>query len=173
MSRDRQPAGPDGWPAALLAALCISCAAPPAQAAPTGDSASEALAADEDYLVGRAALKAQDWAQAVLRLRRAAQRQPDDADLQSDLGFAYRKLRRFEPAFSHYKRALMIDPRHRSAHEYIGEAYLMVEDLAGAERHLAALRDICLLPCEEFDDLSQAVAAFRARRPIGAVMPQR
>lgn len=29
-------------------------------------------------------------------------------------------------AFKHYQRALQLDPRHLGAHEYIGEAYLML-----------------------------------------------
>ena len=59
--------------------------------------------------------------------------------------------------------AIALNPRHRGAHEYIGEAYLMVGDLASAEKHLAALREICLLPCEELGDLEKAVIAYRAR----------
>ena len=53
--------------------------------------------------------------------------------------------------------------RSRGAHEYIGEAYLMVNDLPNAEKHLAALRQICLLPCEELDDLDKAVTAYKKR----------
>lgn len=42
----------------------------------------------------------------------------------------------------------MLDPRHRGAHEYIGETYLLAGDVNGAEKHLAALKEICLLPCQ-------------------------
>jgi tetratricopeptide (TPR) repeat protein len=94
----------------------------------------------------------------------AARRDPDSADLQNYLGYANRKQRQFDAAFRHYKRALELDPRHRGAHEYIGEAYLETNDLAGAERHLAALRGICLLPCEELTDLEKAVAQYKAKR---------
>jgi Flp pilus assembly protein TadD len=101
----------------------------------------------------------------VSRLQRAEVRNPDNADLQNYLGFAYRNLGQLDSAFSHYKRALALDPRHRGAHEYIGEAYLIVDDLAGAERHLAALRDICLLPpCEALDDLAAAIKTWQAKR---------
>ena len=68
-----------------------------------------------------------------------------------------------DKAFEHYKRALMIEPHHRGAHEYIGEAYLMVGDVAGAEKHLTALRSICLLPCEELTDLEKAISEHRAQ----------
>src|SRR6185437_1797156 len=80
------------------------------------------------------------------------------ADQQNDLGYAHRNLRQFDAAFRHYKRAIELEPRHRGAHEYIGEAYLMVGDVPNAERHLAALRAICLLPCEELTDLEKAFA---------------
>jgi tetratricopeptide (TPR) repeat protein len=91
-------------------------------------------------------------------------RNPDHADLHNDLGFAYRNLKQYDAAFEHYKRALAIDPRHRSAHEYIGEAYLMVGDEKSAQRHLQALRDICLLGCEELKDLEEAFARYRQRK---------
>ena len=100
----------------------------------------------------------------TLRLRRLSfveKRHPDHADLQNSLGYAYRNLRQYDLAFKHYRRAIELDPRHRGAHEYIGEAYLMTGDLASAERHLAALKSICLLPCEELKDLERAIAQYR------------
>jgi tetratricopeptide (TPR) repeat protein len=69
------------------------------------------------------------------------------------LGYSYRNLKQYDLAFKHYQRAIELDPRHRGAHEYIGETYLLTGDLAGAEKHLAALKDICLLPCDELKDL--------------------
>jgi hypothetical protein len=65
----------------------------------------------------------------------------------------------------HYQRALQLDPRHRGAHEYIGEAYLIANNLAKAEEHLASLQRICLIPCEEYEDLKKAVSDYRARAP--------
>ena len=38
----------------------------------------------------------------------------------------------------------------------------MVDDLANAEAQLAALKDICQIPCEEYADLDSAIAAYRA-----------
>jgi hypothetical protein len=40
-----------------------------------------------------------------------------------------------------------------------------VGDLPNAEKHLAALRDICLLPCDELADLEKAIAEYR-KRPL-------
>ena len=90
-------------------------------------------------------------------------RHPDHADLQNYLGYAHRNLRQFDAAFRHYKRAIELEPRHRGAHEYIGEAYLMVGDLANAEKHRAQLQAICLLGCEELEDLDKAIAAYKAK----------
>jgi hypothetical protein len=61
----------------------------------------------------------------------------------------------------HYERAIDLDPRHRGAHEYIGETYLLVGDLAAAQRHLEALRGICLLGCEELTDLQEAIDRYK------------
>lgn len=64
--------------------------------------------------------------------------------------------------FKHYEEALRINPKHRAAHEYTGEAYLIVNDLPKAKQHLAALDRLCFLPCEEYRDLKKAVAAYEA-----------
>ena len=119
---------------------------------------------DEDYAAGKRAAERKDWAEAVRLFERTEKRYPEKADLQNNLGFSYRNLKQYDLAFKHYKRALELDPRHRGAHEYIGEAYLMTGDLPNAQKHLAALREICLLPCEELADLERAIAQYRTRR---------
>ena len=119
------------------------------------------MVADADYAAGLAALKANNYAGALPRFLNALKRFPDSADLHNELGYTFRKLGRLDKAFEHYKRALAIDPRHRGAHEYIGEAYLMTGDVASAEKHLDAIRTICTLPCEEMNDLQAAIEAHR------------
>jgi Flp pilus assembly protein TadD len=138
-------------------ALCPTVAADPFEADP--DLATR----DEDYAAGRRALEKEQWADAARLFERSAVRNPDHADLQNVLGFTYRNLKRYDLAFKHYERAIALDPRHRGAHEYIGETYLLTGDLKGAERHLAALREICLLPCDELKDLERAIARHKAR----------
>src|SRR5262249_59583319 len=100
---------------------------------------------------------------AITAFSSAALRDTRNADIQNYLGYAYRQTGRLELAFKHYERALQLDPRHRGAHEYIGEAYLMVNDLPKAEEHLTALKKICLLSCEEYRDLRKAIAEYRQR----------
>lgn len=143
---------------AAIAASATIAAADPYEADP------DLAARDEDYAAGKRAGEKKDWAEAARLFTRAELRHPDHADLQNILGFSYRNLKQYELAFKHYRRAIDLDPRHRGAHEYIGETYLMTGDLAGAQRHLAALKDICLLPCEELRDLERAIAEYRGRK---------
>ena len=69
-------------------------------------------------------------------------------------------MRQLGPAIGHYQQALMLNPRHRSAHEHLGEAYLVLGEPTKSEQHLAALENLCLLPCQEYDDLKRAIAAY-------------
>jgi Flp pilus assembly protein TadD len=155
------------------AALGLLAAAWGAHAAPSDDADDQALLADPDYAAAVVALKAGNSAAALPRLVQALKRFPDNANLHNELGFAYRNARQMDKAFEHYRRALDINPQHRSAHEYIGEAYLMVGNVAAAERHLASLRSICLLPCEELRDLEKAIASHRAITTPPAPTPAR
>ena len=118
---------------------------------------------DPEYAAGKAAIAAKDWGAAIRSLSSAALRDTRNADIENDLGYAYRRSGQLQLAFTHYQRALRLNPRHRGAHEYIGEAYLMTDNLTMAEEHLAILRQICLIPCEEYGDLEKAVASYRAR----------
>src|SRR5262245_37704360 len=127
----------------------------------------EAAASDPEYAAGKQALDRKDWGEAARRFKQAALRDPDNADLQNYLGYSYRHLGQLDVAFEHYRRALELNPRHRGAHEYAGEAYLMVGNLARAEEHLAALRQICLLPCDELGDLDREITAYRKRTGAG------
>ena len=116
---------------------------------------------DPDFADGKKALAAGDWNAAITALTLAALRDPQSADIQNYIGYAYRRLRNLELALTHYHFAVALNPRHRSAHEHLGEAYLVNGDLAKAKAHLAALEDICLIPCVEYVDLQVAIAAYK------------
>ena len=149
--------------AAALAMIATVIGVPLSAVADPSETKPDATSNDSDYAAGKQALDRKDWAEAVTRFRQAALRDPDNADLQNYLGFSYRNLGQLDLAFQHYRRALELNPRHRGAHEYAGEASLMAGDLARAEQHLAALRQICLLPCEELGDLERQIAAYRKK----------
>ena len=143
---------------ATLALTAVAARAEPYEVDP------DLAARDEDYAAGKRAVDRKDWDEAVRRFKLAERRHPEQADLQNILGYAHRNLKQYDLAFVHYKRAIEIEPRHRGADEDIGEPYLLTGDLAGAEKHLDALRQICLLPCDELRDLDKAVAQYRAKR---------
>ena len=149
--------------AAAIALVVLAAMAPGARADPE-ETDPDASKRDEDYAAGKKYMEEKDWARALERFKRAEVRNPDNADLQNYIGYSKRNLKQYDLAFKHYKRAIELNPRHRGAHEYIGEAYLMTDDLASAQKHLQALKEICLLPCEELTDLERAVAAYRAKR---------
>lgn len=136
---------------------------PAAAGADATDEAAPGTKLDPDYAAGKAAIEAKNWEAAVRSLSSAALRDTRNADIQNYLGYAYRHTGKLDLAFRHYQRALELNPRHRGAHEYVGEAYLMVDNLAKAEEHLARLQQICLIPCEEYTDLKTAIAAYRQR----------
>jgi len=148
---------------AWLIASVLSLMAGRGAAAPSEEGDEQALIADAEYAAGLAALKADRYSVALPHFLDALKRFPGAASLHNELGYTFRKLGRLDKAFEHYKRALAIDPRHRGAHEYIGEAYLMAGDVASAEKHLEALRSICTLPCDEMRELQAAVDAHRRR----------
>jgi hypothetical protein len=54
-------------------------------------------------------------------------------------------------------------PKHRGAHEYIGEAYLMVGNVAKAKEHLAQLDKLCFFGCSEYSELKKAISEHETK----------
>ena len=115
---------------------------------------------------GRKAIEAKDYKAAVGYLTKAVQEEPDNPDAQNMLGYSYRKVGTFDKSMEHYKRALKIDANHRSAHEYLGELYLDMNQLDNAEKQLAALKKACPFfgKCEEYEDLRAAIDKYKATK---------
>jgi len=135
-----------------------------------GDSSSSnwssgSKAEDPAVKTAKGAIAAGDYASAQLALKVALATDPSNADLHNLYAYSIRKGANPDMAlvFKHYQEALRIDPKHRGAQEYIGEAYLMVGNLPKAKEHLAALDKICFFGCEEYDMLKKAVAAYEAK----------
>jgi tetratricopeptide (TPR) repeat protein len=74
-------------------------------------------------------------------------------DVLTYLGFANRKLKRYDKAREWYEAALTIAPNHLGAIEYYGELKLEMGDAAGARRHLARLDALCAFGCQQADEL--------------------
>lgn len=147
-----------------LLLVCALAAAWPAFAVDNSPSPPPPTAQDR-MSNARRALAARDWNVAQRELITVVRAEPNNADAHNLLAYSYRK--RPQPditkAFEHYYIALRIDPRHKGAHEYIGEAYLMEKRLPEAEKHLAELEKICGGPaCDEYKELAKSIEAFKA-----------
>jgi tetratricopeptide (TPR) repeat protein len=123
---------------------------------------SPAPAAPSDPVIERyqQAAGKQDWPAAAGVLREAVAKDPANARYHNL--YAYSLRRGPSPdmslVFKHYNEALRIDPEHRGAHEYIGEAYLMVGNLDKAKEHLKVLDRLCFFPCDEHTQLKRAIS---------------
>jgi Flp pilus assembly protein TadD len=152
----------------FAAALVFAGALPGALAAdtPTEPTPAAAPAKIDRMASGRAAIKSADWKKAISEFSAAVKDQPGNADAHNLLAFSFRKQATpdLPKAFEHYNTALKLNPNHKGAHEYIGEAYLMDKQPAKAEEHLARLKTICGgTACEEYDDLAKSLAAYKAK----------
>jgi hypothetical protein len=144
----------------LGAVIALTGSLPVANAA-----TSDPTPSDPEWLITvRQELKARQFDAALVTLRKAGD--ATSAEWHNLMGYALRS--RTPPdlasAETHYRKALEIEPRHRSALEYYGELFLMKNDLAGAEAMLERLGKACRFGCEELRDLRAAVARYKSAR---------
>ena len=158
---------------AALTIVLLGTAFGTAQAADSGGSSSpppawgSAKSENAALKSAQAALAGGDVAAAQAQLKTAVAAEPGNADLHNLYAYSIRKGANPDMTlvFKHYEEALRLDPKHRGAHEYIGEAYLMVGNPAKAKEHLAALDKLCTFSCAEYDMLKKAIAAYDAKAP--------
>jgi Tfp pilus assembly protein PilF len=115
----------------------------------------------------RTAIQAKNWPAAITELKAAVKDEPRNADAHNLLAYSFRKQAKpdLPQAFEHYRIALKLNPDHKGAHEYIGEAYLMDKKPAEAEKHLTELQRICgNTTCEEYVDLARAIAQYKQQK---------
>ena len=144
----------------ILTGLLVSGAALAADTGPAREEPGDALLSQ-----AKEAVKRQDWTAAQNLLREAVAVNPGSADMHNLYAYSLRKSANpdMNLVFKHYNEALKIDPKHRGAHEYIGEAYLMVGNVAKAKEHLATLDRLCFFPCSEHAELKKAIAAHEGK----------
>jgi len=158
-----------GLMAAIFAAASAASAfAPMAHAAGGSEEPGTRSAWGKDPVVEQLQgyVKNKEWQRAAAYMKGELAKKPESADYHNLYAFAVRKGPNPDMAlvFKHYNEALRIDPKHRNAHEYIGEAYLMVNNLAKAKEHLAVLDRLCAFGCEEYTELKKAVADYEAKK---------
>jgi hypothetical protein len=72
-----------------------------------------------------------------------------------------------------YQKAISLNPDHRGVNEYMGELYLMLNDLPKAEERLATLDRLCFFGCVEYTDLKHAIADYKVKKGLAqkAMLP--
>ncbi len=144
----------------LCALLVPGAAFAAADTSPSGDPV--------DPVLERAAQASarSDWAAAQAILKDAVAQKPGNAEYHNMYAYNLRKGANPDMSlvFKHYNEALRIEPKHRGANEYLGEAYLMVNNLPKAKEQLAALDKLCFLSCKEYSELKKSIAEYEAKR---------
>lgn len=105
-----------------------------------------------------------DYSGALKNFSSVVKADPGNADGIAYLGLALEKVDRPDLAFKSYRRALLIDPHHREAHEFLGSYFLTRDEPAKARKLLARLRDLCPFGCAEETGLGRAIADYEAQR---------
>ena len=149
-------------------ALALALAAGPALANDSGGYAPPAaLMTDSGAMTrARAAIDARDYPSAIAILYKIVQAESGNADAANLLGFSYRMLGQYREAFYYYDKALALDPKHKGALEYEGEAYLETDQLPKAEANLASLKSACAGGCVELGQLQAAIDRYKAKTKI-------
>ena len=150
----------------VLAVLLGAIGAPSAAVAAGSDDTSGTDRTRSEYEQAVELVEAADYEDAIRILDGLERDESGNADVLNMLGYAHRKLGRVETAFDYYRRALAIQPRHLGANEYLGELYLETEELEKAEALLGVLASACPSGCEERDELSEAIDAYKAARGL-------
>jgi Flp pilus assembly protein TadD len=118
-----------------------------------------------DMTIGYQAIDAGEYDAAIAFFETILVDHPRTAEAFNQLGYINRRLQNFDQAFVLYSKALDLDPGHTGAHNYVGESYLEVGDLAMAEYHLGQLDLLCLFGCQDYSELEQAVALYKVNNP--------
>ena len=149
-----------------LAVLLGAIGAPSAAVAAGADDTSGTDRTRSAYEQAVKLVEAADYEDAIQALEKLARKESGNANVLNMLGFAHRKLGRVETAFDYYRKALAIEPRHLGANEYLGELYLETGELDKAEERLGELAIACPSGCEERDELSEAIDAYKDARGL-------
>jgi len=121
------------------------------------DGKSAALTDEDLYLAaGEFVLEAR-YAEALPLLLRIKDRNtPQVLNL---IGYSTRKLGDIDKGIDYYRQALAVDPDYTKARQYLGEAYLLKNDVGKAKEQLDEIADRCGGSCEEYKLLVAAIAA--------------
>jgi tetratricopeptide (TPR) repeat protein len=107
---------------------------------------------DDDYVRARALIMSGDYAAGIAAMR--ALGRDDNPEVANFIGFASRKLGRYEDSKVWYERALAADPNHVRTWSYYGMWHAEQGNMLKARDHLEKIQAICgNTTCKEYVDL--------------------
>ena len=91
---------------------------------------------------------------------------PQNANGWNLIGFASRKLEKYEDAELYYNTGLEINPNHDDILAYQGELYLQTDRYDMALSNLEKLTDLCVFNCDEKVALSDAIKKYETENNL-------
>lgn len=132
---------------------CLSVAITPAFPANLGDPSPTG----SDLGQAKSQIERKDWSASIAKLEKYVKANPNDAEGFNLLGYSLRNAKRYPEAIKNYQEALRLDPQHRGAHEYLGQAYVQLKEFDKAKALLDSLETICGAQCPQYLDLKKAI----------------
>jgi len=120
-----------------------------------GQCKSGSLEDQYRYQQGRALALVGRYDEALTALN--AVKSPDSMTF-TMIGYATRKLGKYDEGLAYYQKALALDPANVNTHEYLGEAYAAKGKLDLAKAELVKVAAVCGTTCEQYQDLSKVIA---------------
>ncbi len=150
----------------------------PAHAVFSNESSPRERSSDSDYADGVEAFEKEDWPAMLESMRKVVDRRPHHDNAWAHIGFALRRMGRYDEALEAYDRSLSLNPHNRRAMEYLGEAYLGLDRYEEAKVMLDRLADECRRVrvsfsnkgftdgCEEFVELRRAIDKYEVMKGL-------
>ncbi|WP_018428941.1 tetratricopeptide repeat protein [Hoeflea sp. 108] len=113
---------------------------------------------DSIYKAGRALAMDGKYDDAIKVLTLAADK--TDPRILNYLGYSHRKAGRVLVGLGYYQEALRNNPDYTLVREYMGEAHLMLGDVAAARVQLAEIEKRCGKGCREYGMLEEQIESY-------------
>lgn len=99
-----------------------------------------------------------EYKKAVKRFNKAIKHNAEFPEAHNNLGYCYRKLGKLEESLDAYAKALKLKPDFARAIEYLGETFLALDSLSGANEQLKRLKKLESIYA---DTLSRSIDLYR------------
>jgi len=141
----------------------LSAPVSPAFAMGSDAPATDSVTSLPEYKAAETLIADKKYDEAIATLN--ALNQPEDANVLNLLGYSHRMAGKVDEGIAFYLKALEKDANHKGAYEYLGEAYLMKNDLTNAEATYGKLKDLCgSFGCDEEKELAIAIDAYKKKQ---------